>query len=82
VGDDDLDLLHTGHCRGMTTDAAMGLSRATARADRVPPPGGLNPPCPSQAAITGADMQRVVNAAPTDGEGHDRRYIARTAMPG
>jgi hypothetical protein len=30
MGDDDLDLLHTGHCRGMTTDAATGLSRATA----------------------------------------------------
>src|SRR5438552_13645408 len=26
VGDDDLDLLHTGHCRGMTTDVATGLS--------------------------------------------------------
>jgi hypothetical protein len=24
VGDDDLDLLHTGHCRGMTTDVATG----------------------------------------------------------
>jgi hypothetical protein len=22
VGDDDLDLLHVGHCRGMTTDLA------------------------------------------------------------
>ena len=31
VGDDDLDLFHTGHCRGMTTDVATGLSRATAR---------------------------------------------------
>jgi hypothetical protein len=31
MGDDDLDLLHTGHCRGMTTNVATGLSRATAR---------------------------------------------------
>ena len=31
MGDDDLDLLHVGHYRGMTTDAATGLSRATAR---------------------------------------------------
>src|SRR5215468_1295128 len=31
VGDDDLDLLHTGHCRGMTTDMATGLSCAAAR---------------------------------------------------
>jgi hypothetical protein len=30
MGDDDLDLLHVGHCRGMTTDVATGLSRATA----------------------------------------------------
>jgi hypothetical protein len=38
VGDDDLDLLHTGHCRGMTTGVATGLSRATARltASRCP----------------------------------------------
>jgi hypothetical protein len=24
MGDDDLDLLHVGHCRGITTDAATG----------------------------------------------------------
>jgi hypothetical protein len=31
MGDDDLDLLHAGHYRRMTTDAAPDLSRATAR---------------------------------------------------
>ena len=31
MGDDDLDLLHVGHYRGMTTDVATGLSRATAQ---------------------------------------------------
>jgi hypothetical protein len=31
MGDDDLDFLHVGHCRGMTTDVATGLSGATAR---------------------------------------------------
>jgi hypothetical protein len=43
VGDDDLDLLHTGHCRGMATDVATGLSRATARltASPCPAPGHL-----------------------------------------
>jgi hypothetical protein len=30
MGDDDLDLLHVGHYRGMTTGVATGLSRATA----------------------------------------------------
>ncbi len=35
------NLLHTGHCRGMTTDVATGLSRATARLYRVRLPGGL-----------------------------------------
>ena len=40
MGDDDLALLHTGHCRGMTIDVATGLSRGCA-ADRVPLPGGL-----------------------------------------
>ena len=25
MGDDDLDLLHVGHCRGMTTDVANGF---------------------------------------------------------
>jgi len=29
MGDDDLDLAHVGHYRGMTTDVATGLSRAT-----------------------------------------------------
>ena len=28
MGDDDLDLPHVGHRRRMTTDVAMGLSRA------------------------------------------------------
>ncbi len=38
MGDDDLDLLHVGHYRAMTTDVATGLSRATARltASRCP----------------------------------------------
>jgi hypothetical protein len=31
MGDDDLDFLHVGHYRRMTTDVATGLSRATAR---------------------------------------------------
>ena len=31
MGDDDLDLLHAGHYREMTTDVATGLSRATVR---------------------------------------------------
>jgi hypothetical protein len=31
MGNDDLDLLHTGDYRRMTTDVATGLSRATAR---------------------------------------------------
>jgi hypothetical protein len=29
MGDDDPDLAHVGHYRGMTTDVATGLSRAT-----------------------------------------------------
>jgi hypothetical protein len=41
MGDDDLDLLHVGHCRGMTTDAATGLSRATARCSLHCRHGGL-----------------------------------------
>ena len=44
MGDDDLDLLHAGHHRAMTTDLATGLPRATALgapASSVPQPGGL-----------------------------------------
>jgi hypothetical protein len=38
MGDDDLDLFQAGQYRGMTTDVAPGLSRATARlaASRYP----------------------------------------------
>ena len=31
MGDADLEVVHAGHYRGMTTDAAPHLSRATAR---------------------------------------------------
>ena len=41
MGDDDLDLLHVGHYRGMTTDVATGLSRATAPLTASRCPGGL-----------------------------------------
>ena len=34
MGDDDLNLFHVGHHRGMTTDAAPGLSRANRNALR------------------------------------------------
>jgi hypothetical protein len=40
MGDDDLDLLHVGHYRGMTTDVT-GLVACDCAADRVPLPGGL-----------------------------------------
>ena len=38
MGDDDLDLLHVGHCRGMTTDVATGLPRDQAQPSAEPPP--------------------------------------------
>ena len=41
MGDDDLDLLHVGHHRGMTTDIATGFIACDCAADRVPLPGGL-----------------------------------------
>ncbi len=41
MGDDDLDLLHVGHHRAMTTDLATGLPRATARPTASRQPGGL-----------------------------------------
>jgi hypothetical protein len=40
MGDDDLDLAHVGHYRGMTTDVATGY-RVRLAADRVSLPGGL-----------------------------------------
>ena len=39
MGDDDLDLIHAGHYRGMTTDITPDLSRDGRAADRVPPGG-------------------------------------------
>lgn len=33
AGDDDLDFRHAGHCLGMTTDAATGLSGAVRRSN-------------------------------------------------
>jgi hypothetical protein len=38
MGDNDLDLRHVGHCRGMTTDRRRVYRRAPA-ADRIPLPG-------------------------------------------
>ena len=40
MGDDDLDLLHVGHHRGMST-AGPRVCRERVRADRVPSPRGL-----------------------------------------
>jgi hypothetical protein len=40
MGDDDLDLSHVGHYRGMTTDVA-GFIACDCAAGRVPLPGGL-----------------------------------------
>jgi hypothetical protein len=40
LGDDDLDLFHVGHYRGMITDVA-GFIACDGAADRVPLPGGL-----------------------------------------
>ncbi|MGW7622312.1 hypothetical protein ACWGLG_42185 [Streptomyces antimycoticus] len=38
--DDDLDLFHVGHYRGITTDVARFIACDYA-ADRVPLPGGI-----------------------------------------
>jgi hypothetical protein len=35
MGDDDFDLLHVGHYRGMTTGFATGLSACDCAADRA-----------------------------------------------
>jgi hypothetical protein len=40
MGDDDLDVLHVGHYRGMTTDVTGSIACDCA-ADRVPLPRGL-----------------------------------------
>jgi hypothetical protein len=41
MSDDDLDLIHAGHYRGMTTDVANGFIACHCAACRVPLPGGL-----------------------------------------
>jgi hypothetical protein len=55
MGDNDFDLLHIGHYRGMTTDVATGLSRATLRLtndrSRLVPHGPGRRPAVRLAAI-------------------------------
>jgi hypothetical protein len=48
MGDDDLDLLHVGHYRGMTTGVTTGLSGATARLTASRCPAAL---CKAPAAV-------------------------------
>jgi hypothetical protein len=38
MGDDDLDLLHVGHYRGMTTDVATGFIASACAAGAGPRP--------------------------------------------